>query len=353
MLGRMLSASIFELISETFESDAMRGLWAFWTGMIVPGDMDGTGLYLSAFGGVHRGGVRRPKGGMSGLINAFRRLLESRGGEVRLGRAVQRIEVENGRVIGVSLDDGSLLRARRGVLASCAPQITLGRLLAEDVLDRTTRDAVRYMPANYVNVAPFKIDVAVRGRLGYPKAELKRATRAERADIRKTTFMTGSLEDHMTQLQAIKVGQNVDNPPVYMSILSAADPSIAPPGQDVLYLHSNTPYLPTGGWAAAKSGYSQTIRNSARRFLSGLEAEIGAVESAPIDFEERFSTPRGCYFHLDMIPTRLGGNRPAPGLGRYRTPVAGLYLAGAGSHPGGGVSGWPGRLAAECALEDD
>jgi phytoene dehydrogenase-like protein len=352
MIGHMLTSSAFELISETFESDAMRGLWAFWAGMIAPGDVDGTGLYLVAFGGVHRGGVRRPEGGMSGLINAFSSLLLSCGGEVRVNQTVRRIEVTDNRVTGVSLNDGTVLKARRGVLASCAPQVTLGRLLEDGVLDRRTRDALTFIPANSVNVAPLKIDMAVGGRLGYPKAAAKRAERGDYVDIRKTTFMTGTLEDHVAQLRAIKLGKRVDNPPVYMAILSAVDPTIAPIGQDVLYLHSNAPYEPFGGWADNKRVYCRSIRDSAKRFLSGLDAEIGAVESTPADFEARFSTPKGCYFHLDMIPTRLGSNRPARGLGSYATPVAGLYLAGGGSHPGGGVSGWPGRLAAERALKD-
>ncbi len=351
MLGRMLTISAYEMIAETFESDAMRGLWAFWSGMVGPGDMDGTGFYLSAFGGVHRGGVRRPTGGMSGLINAFRRLLEQCGGEVRLGLGVERILVNSNRATGVLLTDGTTLSARRGILASCAPQVTLGKLLEPGVLDRKTLDAVQFMPSNYLNQGAFKIDVAVGGRLGYPTAEAKRAQR-DNADVRKTTFMTGTLGDHMAQLQAIKLGYNVEAPPVYMAILSAVDPSIAPAGQDVLYVNSNVPVVPVDGWEANKAAYSAAIRRSAQRFLGGLEAEIGAVESTPADFEARFSTPRGCYFHIDMIPSRLGANRPAPGLGGYVTPIAGLYLTGAGTHPGGGVNGWPGRLAAERALQD-
>jgi phytoene dehydrogenase-like protein len=92
---------------------------------------------------------------------------------------------------------------------------------------------------------------------------------------------------------------------------------------------------------------------SAERFLGGLDAEIGRVVHTPLDFESRFSTPKGAYFHVDMTPMRLGMNRPARGLGGFRTPVRGLYLAGAGTHPGGGVSGWPGRLAAQTALREE
>ena len=80
------------------------------------------------------------------------------------------------------------------------------------------------------------------------------------------------------------------------------------------------------------------------------DAEIGRIVHTPKDFEDRFATPKGCYFHVDMTPLRLGTNRPARELGGYTTPVPGLYLAGAGSHPGGTINGWCGRLAARTAI---
>jgi phytoene dehydrogenase-like protein len=135
-----------------------------------------------------------------------------------------------------------------------------------------------------------------------------------------------------------------------MAVLSAADDTIAPAGEDVLYLHSNVPADPVGGWDANKDAYTEQILASGTRFLGGLDAEIGRIVHTPADFEARFATPKGCYFHVDMGPLRLGMNRPARGLGGYVTPVAGLYLAGAGSHPGGTINGWCGRLAARTAM---
>jgi phytoene dehydrogenase-like protein len=111
------------------------------------------------------------------------------------------------------------------------------------------------------------------------------------------------------------------------------------------------PADPAGGWdAETKQTYERAIVVSAQRFLHGLDAEIGRVAHTPRDFEDRFSTPKGAYFHVDMGPLRLGVNRPAKGLGGYTTPIAGLYLAGAGSHPGGTINGWCGRLAAQTAM---
>lgn len=85
--------------------------------------------------------------------------------------------------------------------------------------------------------------------------------------------------------------------------------------------------------------------------LDGLDTEIGRVEHCPADLEATFGLPNACFFHVDMTPTRLGTNRPAAGLGGYRTPVPGLFLAGSGVvHPEGGVNGWPGRIAGRYAL---
>jgi phytoene dehydrogenase-like protein len=349
LLGRMASLNVFEMINETFESDAMRGLWGYWCSMVGPADLDGTGLYLMAFHAVHRKqGVLRPRGGMSGLMRAFRSLLESRGGEVRLGQRVERIIVERGRARGVRMADGTELGARYGVLTNCAPQVALGELLEDGVLDREMRTTVSMIPANAVNSAAFKIDMAVGGRVGYPAGE---ARRKDGFDIRETTLMTGTLEDHIEHLKVMKLGRTIEPPPVYMAVLSAADRSIAPDGEDVLYLHSNVPADPVTGWDAdTKTWYTDTILASAKRFIGGLDAEIGRVVHTPQDFEDRFSTPKGAYFHVDMGPLRLGVNRPAKGLGDYATPVTGLYLAGAGSHPGGTINGWCGRHAAHKAI---
>ena len=214
-LSRMLAISSFEMIAETFESEAMRGLWAFWACMFAPATVQGSGLYLAGFGNVHRAGVFRPKGGMTGLVAGFARLFGELGGEIRLDSKVANIIVENNTAMGVRLFNGEELRADHGVLANCAPQVALGELLEEGVLDEQMRRRVEFIPANSVDVAPFKIDIAAGGRLGYPRAQDKRAKR-DSADIRKTTFMTGTLDDHITQHQACKRGEHVDfMPPMY------------------------------------------------------------------------------------------------------------------------------------------
>jgi len=352
-LARIATSNLVDFVADTFESDPMRALCTYWSSMIGPIDADATAFYCVGLAAVSRKqGVMRPRGGMSGLMNAFAGHLTKHGGEIRTGASVERVLVDGRRAVGVRLESGLELRARKGVLATVAPQLALGRFLDEDVLDSGTRAKVAMIPASANNSATFKIDIAVGGRAGYPLAEAVRR-RHDGADIRRTALMTGTFADQVAQLSAIRRGETQDTPPVYMAVLSASDPSIAPAGQDVVYLAANVPYRPVGGWAEQKDHVAKAIRRSAERYLAGLEHEIGSVSTCPADFEERYGAPGGCYFHVDMTPFRVLMNRPARGLGGYATPIEGYYLAGAGSHPGGGVSGWPGRLAARTALGRD
>lgn len=351
-LGRMLSVNAFEMFAETFESEAMRGLWAFWACMFAPATVQASGLYLAAFGSVHRAGIFRPIGGMSAMIRAMEQSLAAQGGELRCGQRVEHFLLQDKRVHGVRIVGGDELFARRGVLAGCAPQVALQKLLPAEASDDALRHKLRFVPANSVAVAPFKIDLAAGGPLSYPKAQARRVRR-DNMDVRKTTFMTGTLEQHIAQHHACLRGEPVSfRPPLYFTILSANDASLAPAGQDVLYLYVNTPLRPVGGWDACKPQYSEQIRAAVRHYVDGLDLELGRIEHTPQDFETQFGAPNGAYFHVDMIPSRMLMHRPAPGLGGYRTPIQGLYLASAGSHPSGGICGWPGRLAAETAMRD-
>jgi phytoene dehydrogenase-like protein len=351
-VGRMLSRTLVEMVAETFESDQMRSLLTYWGSMLGPIDFDGAGFLCVALAGVHRSpGVMRPRGGMGGLIAAMASRLEELGGETRTGAAVERVLVDHGRARGVRLADGTELEARHGILVTAAPQIALGELLDPGVLDASTRAKVAILPANANGSATFKVDLAASGAVSYPRAQAVR-NRRDGADLRRTSLMTGTFEDQLAQLGAIRRNSTLERPPVYMAVLSANDETLAPPGQDVVYLASNMPVQPTGGWTQERERYGELLLRSVGRFMDGLESEIGRMISSPADFEDRYGTPRGAYFHVDMTPMRLGMNRPARGLGGYTTPVQRYFLAGAGTHPGGGVSGWPGRLAAQKALRE-
>jgi phytoene dehydrogenase-like protein len=350
-LGQVMSHNLVDLMADTFESDQMRSLGTYWGSMIGPIDADGGGFYSVGLAAVHRKpGVIRPRGGMGGIMNAMAAYAVNRRAEIRTGTRVTHVLVSGNRAMGVQLADGSEVVARRGVLAAVPPQTAYGPLLEDGVLDSATRAKVAMLPASGNNSATFKIDVALSGRVSYPLGERQRG-RIDEFDIRKTALMTGTFDEQIRQLKLIRAGDSLELPPVYMAVLTANDASLAPDGQDVVYLASNVPAQPRDGWDKAKPWFSEAIMGSVGAHLHGFEAEIGRIETSPADFGEQFATPNGSYFHVDMTPLRLAMNRPAPGLGGHRSPVEGYYLAGAGSHPGGGVSGWPGRLAAQTALD--
>jgi phytoene dehydrogenase-like protein len=217
------------------------------------------------------------------------------------------------------------------------------------VLDSATKAKVAVLPASDNNVAFFKIDMATSGRVEFGAANRARQM-IDGFDVGSTALMTGTFDEQIRQLHAMRVGDSLEIPPVYMAVLSHHDRSLAPEGQDVVYICADVPAQTRAGWGTSKPWYSKAIMRAVGRHIDGLDTEIGRIETSPADFGTMYGTPNGSYFHVDMTPLRYGMNRPARGLGGYTTPVPRYYLAAAGAHPGGGVSGWAGRLAAQTAL---
>ncbi|WP_182379301.1 NAD(P)/FAD-dependent oxidoreductase [Nocardioides sp. WS12] len=351
-LGQIMTSNLVELMADTFESDKMRSLATYWGSMIGPIDADGGGFYCVGLAAVHsRPGVQRPRGGMRSISGSLEGRARSLGVQFRTGVEVTEVVVEQGAARGVRLADGTTIGARRGVLAAVPPQSAYGHLLADGVADSSVRTKVAMLPASGNNSATFKIDLALAGRVDFPIAQAAR-DRIDGHDLRTVSLMTGTFDEQIEQLALIRRGQSLLQPPCYLSVLSGLDPSVAPDGQDVLYIASNVPAQPREDWAVERDHYARAVLDAASVHLSGLDSEIGRVVTSPADFGSLYATPNGSYFHVDMTPLRLAMNRPAPGLGGYRGPVPGYFHAGAGSHPGGGVSGWPGRLAAQTALTD-
>ena len=108
---------------------------------------------------------------------------------------------------------------------------------------------------------------------------------------------------------------------------------------------------PREGWERIRTIAAEAMVKKMSDYYDGiLEMEIGRLVETPADLCERTGAPNACYWHVDMTPSRSGPNRPAPGLGGCALPVPGLFLGGAGTHPGGGVTGLPGSIAAREVL---
>jgi phytoene dehydrogenase-like protein len=343
-LTRFLTSSATEVLEERFESPMLKGLIAQLTGFI-PLTGDASAAVLLAMGIVHRFGVARVVGGTQGLPDALTRCLEEAGGQVRTAAPVGQLLVEGGWVTGVALTDGEELRAR-AVLAACDPVTTLTRLLPVGTLSGELEARVAGIPTANSNAAVLKVDIALQGRLELP---LHQSKRRDDVDLRKPMLLIGDLDAVNDAFAAAATGHLRTPTPFISAVPTAMDPSQAPAGQDTFYAFLNyAPAQPQEPWDSFREAAGKSLVAEASLYYRGLEElEIGRRVQAWPDIAARTGATRGNVIHVDFSPFRAGPLRPARGFAGYRTPVPGLFLTGAGTHPSGGVVGVSGKLAAE------
>jgi phytoene dehydrogenase-like protein len=320
-------------------------------GSTIPNSAPCTGLAFLWLSTMHRHTCRRPVGGVQAIPDALVRRLLARGGRVSTGIAVGEILVQGGRACGVRLADGRPIHARRAVLAACDPRTTLERLLPAGTLSPALDHRVRSIPTANANCGQMKVDVALSGRL-----DMSRHNRWRRdgLDLRRASHMIGTEAGIERAFAASAAGlvPEAGDFSMWPVITTAADPSQGPAGQDSLYIYCATaPYAPKVGWEHTKDAAARAIIRQASSYYGGLDdLEIGRQVLTNEDIGERVHATGGNITHVDMVLGRAGPLRPARGLGGHRTPVEGLYLSGAGTHPGGGITGAPGYLAAREVL---
>lgn len=348
-LGRYMIASHAELIEGGFENRMVRGLLAALP-CFAPISQDGTAWALIYFGLIHRAGVSRYVGGTGALTDALARCLAEAGGEVRCSAAVERTLVRGGRVAGVRLDDGEEIDAA-AVITTHNPRTALAEMLPDGALDAKLAERARHIPTSSTHASSFKLDLALSGRV---ELTAHQAERSDGVDLRVPALCYTTFEQHAEAWDACARGEVPDPLPVITILPTAADPSQAPSGQDTLWSWTGiAPARPREPWSELAGPTAEAVRARAARYLDGLnELEIARGAMTPESFERRFRAPDGNVYHVDPTATRFGPLRPAAGLSGYRTPVEGLYVSGAGTHPSAGICGVPGQLAAGAAIGD-
>ncbi len=289
-------------------------------------------------------GVRGPelRGGPAALVESLRKAFEAAGGEIRLEAEVSRILVERGRVCGVQLADGQSLPAPL-VVACCDPRRALLDLLEPGLLPLELEEQIRLVRMRGTTA---KLNLALDGRLAFRDRETERHARAVVAD---------GLDAIERAFDAAKYCRSSERPLLDVCVPSIGDPSLAPEGKDVVsILAHSAPYDLEGGWDdAARERFAEAAIEVLECAAPGTRKRILAFEVlSPSDIEERYGLGGGHIHHGEHALDQLFFMRPTPALARYRTPIQGLYLGGSGSHPGGGVTGRPGALAAQTILED-
>ncbi len=349
--GAFLLASGEESIEQRFTHPVTQSLLYCLGAGANPINVMGTSITHLFLAFLQRGGTARPVGGMQAIPNALARRFRDSGGMILTGCRVSEIIVSAGRARGVRLADGRKLMARNAVLATCDPRTTLGTLLPEGTLSPELEVRVRHIPSNSSGGGAMKTDLALSGRV---TLERHRRWRKDDLDLRVPAALIGTGDQIRRGWARAAAGivPDVDDIALWPVVGNAADPTQSPEGQDSLYLYaSNMPLHPDGGWAQWEEKAATTIVQRAGQFYDGLaELEIGRWVETPEMAAERTAATNGTAMHVDHLLLSQGPLRPAVGLGGTQLPVEGLVLGGAGIHPGGGVSGIPGRRAAHAVL---
>ncbi|MGA7472172.1 MAG: NAD(P)/FAD-dependent oxidoreductase [Candidatus Sulfotelmatobacter sp.] len=348
-----LTGSLGEFLDHNYESEKMKtmflanNVYGKHGGPFQPGTAIGLLFHLLS-GGEHelQGFYGHVMGGMGSITQALAAAGRKLGVEIRTSTAVAHIEVHNGRAYSVVLEDGTELRGRM-ILSNADPKRTFLKMIAPCELPEDFLFAVRGIrmdgPCAKVNLV---------------LAEEPRFTgTSPHASPLERTFYTlvPSLEFAERCYDIAKFGEIPEELWVDCVVSSNADSSLAPPGKHILTCFVQyVPYqLHEGNWDDKRELLGDRVVKKIAEYAPNVPSAIVARQVlTPLDLERTYGLTEGNIFHGDLRLEQLFFMRPVPGWAQYRTPIRGLYLCGAGAHPGGGVTGAPGRNAAMQALRD-
>ncbi|MEP6967190.1 MAG: NAD(P)/FAD-dependent oxidoreductase, partial [Pseudomonadota bacterium] len=285
-------------------------------------------------------------GGMGAITQAMARACAAKGVTITTDSAVREVLVDKGRAMGVVTQAGETLRARI-VVSNLHPRLLFQELIDPAVLPADFRERIeRYRSGS----GTFRMNVAL--------SELPRFSCLPEAGDHLTAgiIMAPSLA-YMDRAHADARAFGWSRAPIVeMLIPSTLDDSLAPPGRHVasLFCQHVQPKLSDGrSWDDHREAVADLMIDTVEGHAPGFKASVlGRMALSPLDLERTFGLVGGDIFHGKLELDQLFSARPVLGHGAYRAPVGGLYLCGAGTHPGGGVTGAPGHNAAREILRD-
>ena len=353
----LFSTSVTQFLDERFESDHVKAAigWHAINDSTGGPSTPGTAYVLlhdHASEQTEGGGMRAwgfVRGGMGVLAETMATAAREAGAEIRTGAEVERVLVEGGVARGVVLAGGEEVRAPL-VLSNADPKRTFLSLVEEAELPAEFLAAVRAYRSEGTSV---KINLAVD--------RLPRASGMAGGEGEVQPYQGGIMEVNqplaaMDRAQAeARAGLPARDPHIELCVPTVHDPSLAPPGHHVVTIDVNSqPYtLAEGDWDSIREEVADRAVAKLGEYFPELPGSVLHREVlTPLDLERRLGISGGHALHGEMAFDQLFTLRPVRGWADYRTPVPGLYLCGAGTHPGGGVTGANGRNCAREALRD-
>jgi phytoene dehydrogenase-like protein len=349
-LTKLMTMSASDFLDEWFETDVLKALTAI-NGIIgtmlgprspgtayvllhhYMGELDGA---FTAWG-FQRGGTGAVSEAIAGAARCF-------GAEIRCNARVCQVIVKNEQAVGVALESGEEIEGRI-VVSGCDPKVTFLKLLDP-----------KYLPADVVEaICNFKF----RGSSG--KVNLALDSLPHFTAMPDPSLLQGMIEicpsmDYVERAyDDAKYGSFSQRPYLDITIPTTVDPSMAPPGKHVMSIFVQyAPYqIKDGTWAENREAFGDAIIDTLAQFAPNIKDLILYRQVlSPWDMEQMIGLTEGNIFQGELTLDQLFFLRPAPGWANYRTPVRGYYQCGSGTHPGGGITGGPGRLAALEILKD-
>jgi beta-carotene ketolase (CrtO type) len=328
-----------------FEDERLRGTLDHWAAHSqLPPQMPGTGAGALFLAAAHGSPAIRPAGGSRGTVDALARCLEHSGGRLRCSAPAERIELIGGRG-GAVIAGGERIEARQAIVSAIdARRVFLGLIDPSDVPAALLAEVGRIHGSQH-NVSELKVDAVLSslpklpGPGGFERAFMLSPNRGR---------------DIAAAFSRVSLGELPERPPLMIAFPSTLEPGWAPPGRHVAWISTFVPWKPrSGSWDEALLDRAAGLAWETAERALGVELPVlERTITGPEEWVARHGNAGANPNHIEMSVDQLMAMRPSPSLSGYRTPVPGLFLTGAGTHPGGGVTGMPGRNAAAIALSE-
>lgn len=349
-LTKLMTMSAYDFLAEWFETDLLRATLSV-NGIIgtllgprspgtayvllhhVMGEMDGA---FTVWG--------FQKGGTGGVSNAIAGAARHFGAEIRCNAAVSQVIVKNGQAVGVALQNGEEIYAST-IVSALDPHQTFLKLVEPKDLPSGLVESIRKFK---FRGSSGKVNLALDGLPKFTAMPDPVLLQGVMDIAPNTDYLERAYDD-------AKYGEFSRRPYLDMIIPSTIDPTMAPPGKHVMSIFVQyAPYKLNGGWDDQKrEAFGDAVVNTLAEFAPNIKDLILHRQVlTPWDLERDFGLTEGNIFHGELTLDQLFFLRPAPGWSKYRTPIRNYYQCGSGTHPGGGITAGPGRLAALEILKD-
>ncbi|NCF15419.1 MAG: NAD(P)-binding protein [Gammaproteobacteria bacterium] len=339
---RVAAINIYDVLDEEFQDDRLKGAIAADAvmGSAMGPRTPGTVLtWLQRLQGELNGPLSSQGGAQ--LVHALTQSAEDAGATIRFDARVEKILIDRGKAFGVELADGEMVKAKL-IISNVDPRTTLSKMVGAPRLDTMFANRVTQIRGSGV---VGKLNIALNG--------LPVFDGLSESQLGNRLLVAPSMRYVEHAFNHSKYGKCSEHPVLEVTLPSLHDRSLAPEGHHVMSL--NIAYLPhalEGGWEEQKATVAYKVISQLGEYSPNLKSLIVDHEFlTPLDIESEFGAVQGHWHHGELSIHQSFMMRPLYGAAQYDTPVDRLFLCGAGSHPGGGLNGLPGRNAAKRVLE--